>query len=395
MLALAARWVDRFGLVLDMRSKSERGYLLAAGRWASAAARAEPAPLHKRDNPAQAFAAVLGAALRPQLRQASLPADADLAALAAGEPEHLHQWRVGLRRLRTVLAVFGADSVVSELAPALAALFKHRGAQRDQDVLAATLWSALRAAGAPLVEWPPSGHGEAAAPLDSGLAGSAELGAELGAEPGAAPGAALVALLATPAVQRLWLALLGAAQPPQAAGQPADTHDQPHEASARPQAAAARPPQADEGAAPSVALKRLWRQPLDRLPCHVRHEAARFEQLDEAQRHRLRRRVKRLRYALESTAALWSAPALARIRQRLRQAPDMLGELNDCGMALAPYRAWAKVDPRPGLPWVGSEPESFSGATEQRARKASGLGAKRSHSGLWRAFATTTGRLWA
>ena len=50
------------------------------------------------------------------------------------------------------------------------------------------------------------------------------------------------------------------------------------------------------------------------------------------------------------------------------------------------------------LPFGGakqSEPESFSGATEQRARKASGLGAKRSHSGLWRAFATTTGRLWA
>ena len=42
-----------------------------------------------------------------------------------------------------------------------------------------------------------------------------------------------------------------------------------------------------------------------------------------------------------------------------------------------------------------AEPESFSGATEQRARKASGPGAKRSHSGLWRAFATTTGRLWA
>ena len=42
-----------------------------------------------------------------------------------------------------------------------------------------------------------------------------------------------------------------------------------------------------------------------------------------------------------------------------------------------------------------SEPESFSGATEQRARTASGPGAKRSHSGLWRAFATTTGRLWA
>ena len=42
-----------------------------------------------------------------------------------------------------------------------------------------------------------------------------------------------------------------------------------------------------------------------------------------------------------------------------------------------------------------SEPESISGAPEPRARQASGPGAKRSHSGLWRAFATTTGRLWA
>ena len=42
-----------------------------------------------------------------------------------------------------------------------------------------------------------------------------------------------------------------------------------------------------------------------------------------------------------------------------------------------------------------SEPEGFSGATEQRARKASGLGENRSYSGLWRVFATTNGRLWA
>ena len=370
LLDLAARWVDRFELVLDMRSKSERGHLLAAGRWASPAARAEPAPLHKRDSPAQAFAAVLGAALRPLLRQASLLADADLVAQAAGAPEHLHQWRVSLRRLRTVLAVFGADNAASALAPALAALFKHSAEQRDQDVLAARLWPALRAAGAPWLAWPPLDQGLAAVPLDGGLAACAEpgaapsaepgvapgaapfagpgaaLGAALGtqpgtqpgAEPGAEPGAALCALLATPAVQRLWLALLGAAQPPAAAGQPADANDQPQQAPARPQAA--------DGAAPGVALKPLWRLPLDRLLRQVRREAARFDQLGEAQRHRLRRRIKGLRYALESTAALWPAPALARMRQPLRQAQDLLGELNDCVVALARYREWAELEPR-------------------------------------------------
>ena len=55
----------------------------------------------------------------------------------------------------------------------------------------------------------------------------------------------------------------------------------------------------------------------------------------------------------------------------------------------------APGDKLPEAKQTRSEPESFSGPTEQRARKASGPGAKRSHSGLWRAFATTTGRLWA
>ena len=317
LLDLAGRWVDRFELMLDMRSKSERGHLLAAGRWASAPAKAESPPLQKRDSPAQAFAAMLGAALRPLLRQASLLADADLAELVADQPEHLHQLRVGLRRLRTVLAVFGDQQPAAELAPALAALFRQTGGQRDQDVLAATLWPALRAAGAPLVEWPPLAHGEAAGPLDSAVADGATLGA----------------LLATPAVQRLWLALLATAQAPPA----------------------------DDGAAPSAALRPVLRLPLDKLLRQLHRDAARFEQLDDAQRHRLRRRIKRLRYALESSATLWPARALASMLKRLRQAQDLLGEFNDCGVALALYRDLAANDARAwfAVGWISAHRQAL------------------------------------
>ncbi len=313
LLDLASRWVDRFSLVLDVRSKSERGHLLAAGRWASAPVAARPPVLGKRDDLAQAQAAMLAAALRPVLRQASLLSDAGLTKQAAAEPEHLHQLRVGLRRLRSVLAVFGGDAPAVALAPALAALFRQTGVQRDRDALAATLWPALRAAGAPLVEWPQATDGAAGSP-------SADL-------------AALSDLLATPAVQRLWLALLAVAQPVQ------DT----------------------ERTAPQRPLRPLLRAPLDRLWRQVQRDAARFDQLDEPQRHRLRRRIKRLRYAAEASAALWSAKPLARLLKRLQQAQSRLGELCDNAMALARYQALVAQDGRAwfAVGWLGAQHEAL------------------------------------
>jgi inorganic triphosphatase YgiF len=291
LLDLAARWVDRFGLVLDTRSKSERGHLLAAGRAASAPAKAGALRLPARAGTAQALAAMLADTLGQVLANASVLADAETADAVAAETEYLHQLRVGLRRLRSVLSVFGdpLPPAVLALAPALTTLFGQLGAQRDRDAMAESLWPALRSAGAPLVETPAVVPGEGAPALGE--------------------------LLRAPATQRLWLALLAASQPPAAA-------------------ADAPPP------APVLA------EALGRLHRQVRRDAARFVELDDARRHRLRRRIKRLRYATELSAALWPAQATSAYLRRLQRAQTPLGDYNDAVVALALYRTLAAQDPR-------------------------------------------------
>ena len=300
LLDLAGGWVDRFGLVLDTRSKSERGHLLAASLAMSPPARARPVRLPTPVAPAQALAAMLAGALGQVLANASQMAD------GLAEPEHLHQLRVGLRRLRSVLQVFGplAPPTDDSLASALADLFAQLGAQRDRDAMAEWLVPALQAAGAPVTV--PS-----AAP-PTGPSAQAPAGASVDA---------LTSLLRAPATQRLWLAALAACQP----GAVVDP--------------ATPSPRARD-------LRAALRKPLQQLMRQVQRDAVRFAELDDAARHRLRRRIKRLRYAADSAASLWPAKAVARTLSRLQQAQSPLGEYNDSVVALAHCRAWAEHDAR-------------------------------------------------
>ena len=348
LLRLAARWAARFGLVLDVRSKSERGHRLALGQHSSPPTRARPLKLARRAAPGTALAAMLGNALGQVLANASPLAElAELAgsppprtAARAGEapsgtapapqpdPELLHQLRVGLRRLRTVLQVFAPllPAPVTDLAPDLADLFARLGAARDRDAMAESLWPALRAAGAPWVE----------SPATPALAGP---------DP-------LPALLASPAVQQLWLALLAATlaaplAPALAAGPapnaPADALG--HAATQAVAGAVAATPAATPAEA-AASLRRAFSAPLRHLLHQVQRDAARFERLDDAQRHRLRRRIKRLRYATELSLALWPAQPAARLLRRLAQAQTPLGDLNDCVVAQAHYRDLATQAPQ-------------------------------------------------
>ncbi|WP_162910182.1 CYTH domain-containing protein, partial [Azohydromonas sediminis] len=151
LFALAARWIGRHGLWLDVRTKAERGDLLARGERASPAVHATAPALRAGDTPAEALRAMVRSCLDQILPNASV--------VAAGrhDAEHVHQLRVGLRRLRTALREFGdaAAEVDPAWEPALAAVFARLGAARDRDALAATLLPALAAAGAPVVALPP------------------------------------------------------------------------------------------------------------------------------------------------------------------------------------------------------------------------------------------------
>ncbi len=65
--------------------------------------------------------------------------------------------------------------------------------------------------------------------------------------------------------------------------------------------------------------------------------AREFGGLDEAQRHALRRRAKRLRYALEFCSTLFDAKKVRRYLKRLSALQGVLGELNDLAVARSAY----------------------------------------------------------
>ena len=409
LLDVAGRWVDRFGLVLDVRSKSERGHRLATGMPAGRPTKARPLRLPADASPAQALAAMLANALSQTLANASVMADADLAEQVTADAEYLHQLRVGLRRLRSLLRVYGplAPPADAALAPALGALFGQLGAARDRDAMAEWLWPALHAADAPWVPDAASGQ-VSTAPQDRASETVANPAAKTANETatatadspaaatataeGTAPARAAVvaealgdgvdlgALLRAPATQRLWLSALAASQPSTAAA-----------AVATPAGAAPAPalPEREEGqkspkfqkrvksqkgvkshnghkghdGRDGEALRDLLRAPLHQLLRQVQRDAAGFDTLDDAARHRLRRRIKRLRYAADAVASLWPAKPVERTLRALARAQEPLGAYNDTVVALALMRGLAAQEGRAwfAVGWLTARREALAG----------------------------------
>lgn len=303
LVALAARWAERHGLWLDVRTKAERGDLLSRGVAASPPAHARPPLLSTHDSPADALRAMVRACLDQVLPNAS--------AVAAGgfEPEHVHQLRVGLRRLRTALRVFGDASpgVDPQWEPGLAAAFGRLGAARDLDALSATLLPALRAAGAPLV--------------DLGGLASAE-------DPGV--------VVREPGWVGLMLALIAFVQPPEG------------DLLATPWAL----PASGDGA-----LRRWVRRKLQRAHRQAIVGGDTFATLPEVAQHRIRKRVKRLRYSVEFVSSLYAPKAVQRYLKRLRPAQEVLGDYNDMLIAEAAFRARVADDARAwfAIGWLSAQ----------------------------------------
>lgn len=135
LFLLARRIGDDIPVRLGVRSKSERGYQLLDRR-KSKAFKSEPIALKPDDPTDVAFERIAHSCIRQfRLNETLL--------LAAGEPEPLHQARVGLRRLRSAFSIFAPLFAGDERAQLLRAelrwLSVELGQVRDLDVLMQSL----------------------------------------------------------------------------------------------------------------------------------------------------------------------------------------------------------------------------------------------------------------
>ncbi len=302
LLDLARRWVARHHLWLDVRTKAERGDRLARGLICGAPVRAQPLALDASLAPQTAVSAMLANVLRQ-----ILPNAADVAE-ALGQAEHVHQLRVGLRRLRSVLHEFGdawraPDQVdtAARVADAAAQVFSALGVTRDRDALLVSVLPQVQAAGGPPLVFK---------------------GPDEGGDP--------AGLLRSIPTQILWLDILrlslaSADSAGEADGVMVEGND-------------------PAGSAP--ALKPWVRSRLDALHRRLVKDAECFETLPLVDQHRTRKRLKRLRYGLELTADLHPRKALQTYLQRLQAAQEELGHMNDLCVAEALYERMLPQEPR-------------------------------------------------
>ncbi|SPU42664.1 CHAD domain-containing protein [Brevundimonas diminuta] len=285
LFALARRLSADVALVPLFESKAERGWRLAEG--------SERAPRFARvDTLPRALSA------EAALRRTALAALGQVSANAellrrVRRPEALHQLRVGLRRLRAALSVF-SPLLGEDAAPVVAELkwLAHEtDAARDLDVFIRDVF-----------------HPAALETPDADLA---PLGLRLLAARSGAYRRAMAAI-DSPRYAALMFETLawietGAWR----------TDPDPVRAWRR---------QRPVSAFAAEALERLSRR--------VQHGGRRLDQLDVAGRHRLRIRVKRLRYAAEFFAGLFDRPGRERrFRAGLEQVQDAFGALNDLAVA--------------------------------------------------------------
>lgn len=295
MLGVAERWRRRFGLLYDPRSKAERGDRLADGEPFPPLRKAARPNYGEHATPVEAFAAVLDECLS----QVSRNAIGVIEGVAQRRVEHVHQLRVGIRRLRSALRSFEGwvPAPPDELVANLRSLFATLGLSRDSDVLGSGVMAQLAAAGAPPLQRPP----EAAAP-----------------DP--------VQVVRHDATQRLlldWIAWRVALETA-----PADA------------------PSLEPGAADDA--HRLQRDAARRLRrWHARLVAdwQAFDQLDDAGLHALRKRIKRQRYAVEFFAPVLRKRRLERYLDALTAIQDRMGALNDLFVARSRYQAPTTPDP--------------------------------------------------
>ena len=349
---LGRKWQRNHGLILDARSKSERGDQLAllaqklssienqpenTQSSARAAAIAQfwsprgtvPITLSADMTREQALATATLECIDQITRNAAILAEVDTANVCkAGNAEHTHQLRVGIRRLRSVWSLFNGITPLPpvELRVAIKKHFSLLGGTRDDDVLNETILPVLRAAGQPPLV---IDHQDAPCEPLNPVAASVEFQAWL-------------------------LSVLECALIPARNSEAASPHAGPEEKKSSGDDAvgsATGPIDAHIiGLQPykqprDLTLKQALIGKLRKWHRQVLRDGLRFSELDIEPRHALRKRAKKLRYALQFSEALLPAARLKNYRKQLSAVQDILGEMNDLAVARERFVALRDTQP--------------------------------------------------
>jgi inorganic triphosphatase YgiF len=411
IFAVGCAWQQRHGLVLDARSKSERGDALAnvaqgiakshpdspkgtaertaliADFWAPRGART--VMLRKEMTPAQALMHITEECLDQIVRNAAILAEVDTDGYyEAGRPEHVHQLRVGVRRLRSAWRLFDG---LATLPPATVqedtrVHFEAFGMNRDDDVLFATVVPALAAAGMPDCKIPTAGHEDDSRSVAAGKPFQAWLLALLEWSltpqpplqetlPAAVPEAALAP---QPEASAVTDAEAAAAAPAPAPGEAmAAVASSPATAStAVTEAAEAQAYLAATQVTPTIiplnfvhaptGLREQLLRRLRRLHKQVVSQGLHYAQLETEAKHALRKRAKRLRYGLNFAEGLLSGSRLRHYRKQLAAVQDILGEFNDLAVAHSRYEALVPRQPHAwfAVGWIAARQEALVSRAE-------------------------------
>ena len=200
------------------------------------------------------------------------------AALKMDDPECVHRMRVALRRLRSALRFFdgtSADRVRRDLERALRRLTRTLGAQRDWEVFATALM--------PKLYLPPGSLAQVYSRIESSRR-------KTRARLASPETAVLIASLGA------WLA-------------------------------------AADGGSANGSLTGYFSGRLEQLHRRALADTESFDAQSENQRHHVRIRVKRLRYAVDATGALYAQASTARYTAALKTLQKILGDLTDINMA--------------------------------------------------------------
>ncbi|WP_019653756.1 CYTH and CHAD domain-containing protein [Variovorax atrisoli] len=337
LVSLARRWSQQHGLWFSTVSKAERGARLLAAQETVEAVKAEPPRFADQHPDGPAIRQAVVASCLAQM----LPNASEIAAGSTDE-EQIHQLRIGIRRLRTALRELADLDPASGAAQAaewespLVDAFRALGALRDCEQVVKLAQPRLREAGAPDFD-PLAADGGAAADAPS-------------------PGD----IVRSPAFQNVLVSLIGFT-----AAKPAEPEPAP--------AAEGDPPSAPVGANDA---RRLLRKRLQRLHKQVLRDGERFESLDTESQHRVRKRLKRLRYLAEFVAPLFDEKkeGADTYLKALRPAQDALGEFNDEAVALALYREAAARDARAwfAVGWFTARREAGAKACREALAKIEG-----------------------